>query len=162
MNEKKIKVNASIGKLGFDVYVTVPQEAWDKQVDFLEEDVKVELSNSEWDDGFDVNDYDSVQELMESQLVWSNPYQLILLRLGALEQLRDVMIEDLVKRDTEHQFVNELQMLKGIKDLERTMIEPFGEPGDAPEDEKFVVIWNNYPQDLLDELARRFDGIQNK
>ena len=162
MDEKKIKVNASIGNLGFDVYVTVPQDAWDKQVDFLEEEVKVELSNSEWDDGFDVNDYDSVQELMASQLEWSNPYQLILLRLGALEQLRDVMIEDLVKRDTEHQFVNELQMLKGIKDLERTMIEPFGEPGDAPEDEKFVVIWNNYPQDLLDELARRFDGIQNK
>ncbi len=162
MDKKKIKVKAQVGELEFDVYVTVPQDAWDKQVDFLEEEVKVELSNSEWDDGFDVNDYDSVQELMASQLVWSNPYQLILLRLGALEQLRDVMIEDLVKRDTEHQFVNELQMLKGIKNLERTMIEPFGEPGDAPEDEKFVVIWNNYPQDLLDELARRFDGIQNK
>jgi hypothetical protein len=162
MNEKKLKVNASFGSLGFDVYVTVPQDAWDKQVDFLEEEVKVELSNSEWDDGFDVNDYDSVQELMESQLVWSNPYSLILCRLGALEQLRDAMVEDLVKRDTEHQFENELQMLKGIKDFERTMIEPFGEPGDAPEDEKFVVIWNNYPQDLLDELARRFEGIQKK
>ena len=162
MDEKKIKVNASIGKLDFEVYVTVPQDAWDKQVDFLEEEVKVELSNSEWDDGFDVNDYDSVQELMESQLVWSNPYQLILLRFDALDQLRDAMIEDLLKRDTEHQFENELQMLKGIKDFERTMIEPFGEPGDAPDDEKFVVIWNNYPQDLLDELARRFEGIQNK
>ncbi len=162
MDEKKIKVNASIGNLGFDVSVTVPQDAWDKQVDFLEEEVKVELSNSEWDDGFDVNDYDSVQELMASQLEWSNPYQLILLRLGALEQLRDAIVEELVEGDTEHQFEHELQMLKGIKDFERTMIEPFGEPGDAPEDEKFVVIWNNYPQDLLDELARRFDGIQNK
>ena len=162
MNEKKIKVNASIGNLGFDVYVTVPQDAWDKQVDFLEEEVKVELSNSEWDDGFDVNDYDSVQELMESQLVWSNPYQLILLRLGALEQLRDAIIEDLVQGDTEHQFDHELQMLKGIKDCEHAMIAPWDEPDDAAEDEEFVTVWNNYPQDLLDELARRFEGIQKK
>lgn len=162
MNEKKIKVNASFGNLGFDVYVTVPQDAWDKQVDFLEEEVKAELSNSEWDDGFDVNDYDSVQELMESQLVWSNPYQLILLRLGALEQLRDAIIEDLVEGDTEHQFDHKLQMLKGIKDCERAMIAPWDEPDDSAEDEKFVTVWNNYPQDLLDELARRFEGIQKK
>ena len=105
---------------------------------------------------------DKSECLDRQQLVWSNPYSLILCRLGALEQLRDAMVEDLVKRDTEHQFENELQMLKGIKDFERTMIEPFGEPGDAPEDEKFVVIRNNYPQDLLDELARRFEGIQKK
>lgn len=40
------------------------------------------------------------------------------------------------------------------------MIAPFDEPDDADEDEEFVVISNDYPQDLLDELARRFDGIQ--
>ena len=162
MNEKKIKVNASIGNLGFDVYVTVPQDAWDKQVDFLEEEVKVELSNSEWDDGFDVNDYDSVQELMGSQLVWSNPYCLILDHLGALEQLRDAIIEDLVEGDTEHQFEHKLQMLKGIKDCERAMIAPWDEPDDAAEDEEFITVWNNYPQDMLDELAKRFEGIQKK
>ncbi|MBO6251355.1 MAG: hypothetical protein J6N71_08410 [Muribaculaceae bacterium] len=53
-------------------------------------------------------------------------------------------------------------MLKGIKDIERSMIAPFDEPDDADEDEEFVVISNDYPQDLLDELARRFDGIQKK
>ena len=110
MNEKKIKVNASIGNLGFDVYVTVPQDAWDKEIDYLEEEVRGELSDSEWDDEFDVNEYDSIQELMESQLVWNNPYCLILDHLGALEQLRDAIIEDLAEGDTEHQFEHELQM----------------------------------------------------
>ena len=61
MNEKKIKVNAQVGELEFDVYVSVPQEAWDKEIDYLEEEVRCELSNSEWDPEFDVNEYDSIQ-----------------------------------------------------------------------------------------------------
>ena len=93
---------------------------------------------------------------------WSNPYCLILDHLGALEQLRDAIIEDLVKGDTEHQFEHKLQMLKGIKDCERAMIAPWDEPDDAAEDELFVTVENNYPQDLLDELARRFEGIQKQ
>ena len=150
-------MNASVGNLDFEVYVTVPQDAWDKEVNYLEEELK------DSDDVFDAgSDYDSVQHFLIIQLILENSFKWILLRLGALEQLRDVMVEDLVKNDTEHQFEDELQMLKGIKDFERSMIAPFDEPDDADEDEEFVVISNDYPQDLLDELARRFDGIQKK
>ena len=42
MNEKKIKVYAQVGDdLLFDVFVTVSQEAWDEELDSLEEAVRV-------------------------------------------------------------------------------------------------------------------------
>lgn len=91
-------MNASVGNLDFEVYVTVPQDAWDKEVNYLEEELK------DSDDVFDAgSDYDSVQHFLIIQLIWENSFKWILLRLGALEQLRDVMVEDLVKNDTEHQ-----------------------------------------------------------
>ncbi|MBO6251354.1 MAG: hypothetical protein J6N71_08405 [Muribaculaceae bacterium] len=77
--------------------MTVPQDAWDKEVNYLEEELK------DSDDVFDAgSDYDSVQYFLIIQLIWENSFKWILLRLGALEQLRDVMVEDLVKNDTEH------------------------------------------------------------
>ena len=159
MNEQKITVNAHVGELEFDVCVTVPQDVWNKEIDYLAEEVKNNIENLEDDDGMDKNDFDSVQDRIAHYLMWENPFRLILLRLGALEALRDVIIEDLVNGDIEHQFEDELQMLKGITDCERSMIAPWDEPDDADEDEEFVTIWNNYPQELLDELARRFEGI---
>ena len=44
MNEKKIKVFAQVGDdLLFDVYVTVPQDVWDEEVDGLEDAVRDDI-----------------------------------------------------------------------------------------------------------------------
>jgi hypothetical protein len=54
MNEKKIKVFAQVGDdLLFDVYVTVPQDVWDEEVDGLEDAVRDDIENCDDDEDFE-------------------------------------------------------------------------------------------------------------
>ena len=141
MNEKKIKVFAQVGDdLLFDVYVTVPQDVWDEEVDGLEDAVRDDIENCDDDEDFeqDLADepyyggyigsadgcshgYTSAHGRIAYHLV-SCQFGSILARLGVLEQLRDAIVKDLVESDTEHQHEKELQMLKGIKNFVQAML----------------------------------------
>ena len=179
MNEKKIKVYAEIGDLVFDVYVTVSQEAWEKELDSLEEEVRVDIENCDDDeylkedfeegryyggyigqtDGYG-HGYTSAQGHVARHLV-SCQMGAILANLGVLEDLRDAIVQDLVENDTEHEHERELQMLKGIQDFEEARegyIELTLPDGDSDE----LTIWDRYPLELLDELAARVYGTPRK
>ena len=185
MNEKKIKVYAQVGNdLLFDVYVTVPQEAWDRELDALEEAVRDDIANCDDDEDFneDLADepyfggyigstdgnchgYTSAQGRIAYHLV-SCQFGSILARLGALEQLRDAIVKDLVEGDTEHQHEEELQRLKGINNFVQAMLGEDEDDYDCYEDcdsdskeEQVVTIWDRYPLELLDELAARVYGV---
>ncbi len=192
MNEKKVKVYANIGELVFDVYVTVAQEAWDHELDVLEEEVKDDIDNCDEDEDFmedfdevphddsSVNDdgyhggyigqtdgnshgYTSAQGRVACHLA-SCQMAMILDHLGALEDLRDAMIKDLVECDTEHQHERELQLLKGIKNCEQAMGADESDFLDDDEteqesEEQIVEIWDRYPLEMLDELAERVYGV---
>ena len=172
MNEKKIKVYAEVGELLFDVYVTVSQEAWDEELDSLEEEVRDDIANCEGEDedfnestGYIGNEghshnCTSAQARMAYHVLGSGcEFGLILARLGALEQLRDAIIKDLVEGDTEHQYEEELQMLKGIKNYEQAMLGYELDDTSDSEEDQVVYIWDRYPLELLDELAKRIDGV---
>lgn len=151
MNEKKIKVYAQVGDdLLFDVYVTVSQEAWDNEIDVLEEAVKEDIVNCEDDEDLEdvideeTNDGSSTNKdnyyggyigatdgnshgytFAQGQIAYhlvSCQFGRILADLGVLEQLRDAIIKDLVEGDTELQHEEELQMLKGIKNFVQAML----------------------------------------
>ena len=156
MNEKRIKVVAGFAGLEFEVFVTVSQDAWDSEMDSVEEDVRGDIKDCEFFGEYDANEYESPQDHLVSHLVFCCPYRFILKHLGVFEQLRDAMIEDLIESDTEHQYEHVLQMLKEITDCERVMIAPFD---DDEEDVEYITICNEYPSEMLDELAKRIDGV---
>ena len=185
MNEKKIKVYAQVGDdLLFDVYVTVPQEAWDKELDALEEAVRDDIANCDDDEDFEQdladgpyfggyigsNDgcshgYTSAQGRIAYHLV-SCQFGSILARLGVLEQLRDAIVKDLVVGDTEHQHEEELQMLESINNFVQAMLgededdyDCYEGSGSDNDEEQIVTIWDRYPLELLDELAERVYGV---
>jgi predicted esterase YcpF (UPF0227 family) len=187
MNEKKIKVFAQVGDdLLFDVYVTVPQDIWDKEVDGLEEAVRDDIANCEDDEDFehDLADepyyggyigsadgcshgYTSAHGRIAYHLV-SCQFGSILAGLGVLEQLRDAIIKDLIEKDTKHQYEHELQMLKGIKNFVQAMLGEdeddydYYEGCDNGSEEQVITIWDRYPLELLDELAERVYGVPQK
>ena len=188
MNEKKIKVFAQVGDdLLFDVYVTVPQDVWDEEVDGLEDAVRDDIENCDDDEDFeqDLADepyyggyigsadgcshgYTSAHGRIAYHLV-SCQFGSILARLGVLEQLRDAIVKDLVESDTEHQHEKELQMLKGIKNFVQAMLgededdyECYEGSGSDSDEEQVITIWDRYPLELLDELAERVYGIPQK
>ena len=187
MNEKKIKVFAQVGGFVSVVYVTVPQDVWDKEVDVIEEAVRDDIANCEDDDeeAYDSasegernyyggyigpNDgrshgYTSAHGEIAYHLV-SCEYVAILEHLGVLEQLRDAIINDLIEKDAKHQYEHELQMLKGIKNCGQAMgywEYDFLDGDTKQEDEEQVVeIWDRYPLELLDELAERVYGVPQK
>ena len=184
MNEKKIKVYASVGELLFDVYVTVSQDAWDEELDSLEEAVRDDIANCDDDEDFeeDLADepyyggyigsadgcshgYTSAQGRIAYHLV-SCQFGSILAGLGVLEQLRDAIIKDLVESDTEHKHKEELQMLKSLKNCVQAMLgedaddyDFYEGSGSDSEEELVVTIWDRYPLELLDELAERIYGV---
>ncbi len=197
MNEKKIKVYAQVGDdLLFDVYVTVSQEAWDNEIDALEGAVRDDIENCEDDedleDEFDEetnegsstnkdnyyggyigttdgnsHGYTSAQGQIAYHLV-SCQFGSILADLGVLEQLRDAIVEDLVKCDADHRYEEELLMLKRINNFVQAML---GEDADdcelyedcgSGDEEQIVTIWDRYPLELLDELAERVYGVPQK
>ncbi|MBO6251353.1 MAG: hypothetical protein J6N71_08400 [Muribaculaceae bacterium] len=150
MDEKKIKVYAEIGELLFDVYVTVSQEAWEKELDSLEQEVRDDIANCECDEDIEedfdeeadddssANDdnyyggyigqadgyshgYTSAQGQIANHLV-SCQFGRLLEHLGVLEQLRDAIVRDLVESDTHHRHDEELQMLKSIKNFVQAML----------------------------------------
>ena len=187
MNEKKIKVYAQVGDdLLFDVYVTVPQDVWDKEVDELEEAVRDDIANCDDDEDFeqDLADepyyggyigsadgcshgYTSAHGRIAYHLV-SCQFGSILAGLGVLEQLRDAIVRDLVESDTEHQHEEELQRLKSIKNFVQAMLGEDADDYECYEDcdsgseEQVVTIWDRYPLELLDELAERVYGVPQK
>ena len=188
MNEKKIKVFAQVGDdLLFDVYVTVPQDVWDEEVDGLEDAVRDDIENCDDDEDFEQNladepyyggyigsadgcshGYTSAQGRIAYHLV-SCQYGSILAGLGVLEQLRDAIVKDLVESDTEHQHEEELQRLKGIKNFVQAMLgededdyDFYEGSGSDSDEEQVVTIWDRYPLELLDELAERVYGIPQK
>ena len=188
MNEKKIKVYAQVGDdLLFDVYVTVPQDVWDEEVDGLEEAVRDDIANCDDDEDFEQNladepyyggyigsadgcshGYTSAHGGIAYHLV-SCQYGSILAGLGVLEQLRDAIVKDLVESDTEHQHEEELQRLKGIKNFVQAMLgededdyECYEGSGNDSDEEQVVTIWDRYPLELLDELAERVYGVPQK
>ena len=184
MNEKKIKVYASVGELLFDVYVTIPQDAWDEELDSLEEAVRDDIANCDDDEDFeeDLADepyyggyigsadgcshgYTSAQGRIAYHLV-SCQFGSRLAHLGVLEQLRDAIIKDLVESDTEHKHKEELQMLKSIKNFVQAMLgedaddyDFYEGSGSDSDEEQVVTIWDRYPLELLDELAERIYGV---
>ena len=197
MNEKKIKVYAEVGDdLLFDVYVTVSREAWESELDMLEEEVRADIANCEDDEDFDDDDFEDVfeEESHEASSISESSYYggyigneghshyctsaqarmayhvlgsgcefgRILAHLGALEQLRDAIIKDLVEGDTEHQYEEELLMLKSIKNLEQAMLGYELDDTSDSEEDQIVYIWDRYPLELLDELAKRIDGVPQK
>ena len=126
MNEKKIKVYSQVGNFVSAVYVTVPQDVWDEEVDGLEEAVRDDIANCDDDEDFEQNladepyyggyigssdgcshGYTSAHGRIAYHLV-SCQYGSILAGLGVLEQLRDAIVKDLVESDTEHQHEEEL------------------------------------------------------
>ena len=188
MNEKKIKVFAQVGDdLLSVVYVTVPQDVWDEEVNGLEGAVRDDIENCDDDEDFeqDLADepyyggyigsadgcshgYTSAHGRIAYHLV-SCQFGSILAHLGVLEQLRDAIIKDVVERDTEHQHEDELQMLKGIKNFVQAMLgededdyEYYEGSGSDCDEEQVVTIWDRYPLELLDELAERVYGIPQK
>ena len=188
MNEKKIKVYAQVGDdLLFDVFVTVSQEAWDEELDSLEEAVRDDIANCDDDEDFEQNladepyyggyigsadgcshGYTSAHGRIAYHLV-SCQFGNILAGLGVLEQLRDAIVKDLVERDTEHQHEEELQMLKNIKNFEQAMLgededdyDFYEGSGSDSDEEQVVTIWDRYPLELLDELAERVYGVPQK
>ena len=187
MNEKKIKVFAQVGDdLLSVVYVTVPQDVWDEEVNGLEGAVRDDIENCDDDEDFeqDLADepyyggyigsadgcshgYTSAHGRIAYHLV-SCQFGSILARLGVLEQLRDAIVKDLVESDTEHQHEKELQMLKGIKNFVQAMLGEDAddyelyEDCDSGDEEQIVTIWDRYPLELLDELAERVYGVPQK
>ena len=187
MNEKKIKVYAQVGNLVSAVYVTVPQDVWDEEVDGLEEAVRDDIANCDDDEDFEQNladepyyggyigsadgcshGYTSAHGRIAYHLV-SCQFGSILAGLGVLEQLRDAIVKDLVESDTEHQHEEELQRLKGIKNFVQAMLgededdyDFYEGSGSDSDEEQVVTIWDRYPLELLDELAERVYGIPQK
>ena len=185
MNEKRIKVYAQVGDdLLFDVYVTVPQDVWNKEVDGLEEAVRDDIANCEDDEDFEQNlanepyyggyvgsadgcshGYTSAHGRIAYHLV-SCQFGSILTDLGVLEQLRDAIVKDLVESDTEHQHEEELLRLKSINNFVQAMLgededdyECYEGSGSGSDEEQIVTIWDRYPLELLDELTERVYGI---
>ena len=166
-----------------EVSVPISENKWKSEMEILVEEIECDLEDEEFfaesegediDNGPFVNyvdNYGMVHNQHSSQckmahhlLARGADMGTILCHLSALGALRDAIVEELETNQPEK--VREIQMLKELKDLdfygEAYHIEDEwneeNREGQSDQERLLGMVIDEYPLDLLDELARRVNG----
>ncbi len=162
-----------------EVDIPVPENRWKSEMEILVEEIECELEDEEFfadSEGEDI-DYDSYCYVDNYGMVHNGNssqckmvYYLmargadmgtILCHLSALGALRDAIIEELETNQPEK--IREIQMLKSLKDLDSDKEAYHAEDewneenseGQSDQERLLRMVIDEYPLDLLDELARK-------
>ena len=166
-----------------EVSVPISENRWKSEMEILVKEIECDLEDEEFfaeskgedidNDSFVnyVDNYGMVHNHHSSQckmahhlLARGADMGTILCHLSALGALRDAIVEELETNQPEK--VREIQMLKELKDLdfygEAYHIEDEwneeNREGQSDQERLLGMVIDEYPLDLLDELARRVNG----
>ena len=171
MEYKNIIVYASVcdHSTVYGVEVAIPKDEWERELDYLAEEVDADIWNMDMDEeekeeyaeststGYIDTTYGHSHDCNPDQARMAYHLQsfgadvdVFLDHCDALGTLRDALVREL---ETNHpEKVKEIETLKNLSDLDEAMVSHYR---DEDDEEWICHIYCEYPLELLDDLDRR-------